>query len=410
MKDTLFLQHCDPRQNYSEKQVLTLLNLHALLLKELVIQDNFLVSKLFYDINKISPNQSFQKLFSEKILNVASRDNFEHSILNLKNDLQNKAINGLYMPFEGPSGIELYQQPDFEKYIKNLDKNLNSQKKHFKTWSTDELGRNLRKLMYESAVNGTSGLEPEIAKNVVNSIDQVALKNYKELIHSRSMYYDYVKTLDNKELADKIWAWISYVYLKNLPDKLSIGLSMSSKTLTDDYSYDPFAFSKNKELMSKSNVVGSINATVFNPDFLVNLHPDSIVKIREFDEFISLQKAFDNNNEKDISISLTNYLTRLSDEAPKFYEPYRKKIRNLEILENTKISLVTIFELYSIFTPEPISAKIVKGLSFILSRNKTIETKKEKTIQLSKTELYKKKLDNEIKNIADVCHNYEIDK
>jgi hypothetical protein len=409
MKDTLFLQHCDPRQNFNEKQVLTLLNLHALLFKELVIQDNFLVSKLFYDIDKISPEQSFQTLFYEKILNVASRDNLEYSILNLKNDLQSKAIKGLYMPFEGQQGIELYQQADFENYIKQLDKNLKSQKKNFKSWSTDDLGRNLRKLMLESAENGTSGLEPEIAKNVVNSIDQIAFKNHKDLIHSRSMYFDYVKSLENKELADKIWAWISLVYLKNLPDKLSVGLSLSSQTLTNEYSYDPFEFTHKNLELNKSNIVGTVNATILNPDFLINIHPNSILKIREFDEFKLLQKEFEKNDEKGISITLTNYLTRLSNEAPKFYEPFRKKIRKLEILEKTKINLVQIFDLYSIFSPEPINAKIIKGLSFVLSKNKTIETKKEKEIQLSKNELYKKKLDNEIKNVADLCHHLDND-
>lgn len=410
MNDTLFLQHCDPRLGYTEQQVLSLLNLHALLSKEIVVQDNFLISKLFFDVIKTSPNQSFQVLLSEKILNIASRDNFDHSLLNLKNDLLNKAINKKYMPFEGPSGIELYKQKKFENYVQQLDKSLKNCRKNFRSWSPDKAGKDLRNRMLESAENETSGLEPETAKNVVNSIDLIALENGKDLIHSRSMYFDYIKTLSDKQLADKIWAWVSYIYLKNLPDKLSIGLSLSSKTLVSGYSYDPFEFAKNKELFDRYNDLGNISSAIFCPDFLVNLHPKSIIKIREFDEFKNLQKVINGNDKNKKISSLTEYFSRLSDEAPKFYEPFRKKIRNLEILEKTKFKLLIASEVFAIastFTHAPFFSGIINGLLILLKHNKTIENLKEKTTQLSKSELYRIKLDNEIKNLGDVCHQLE---
>ena len=244
-KTSVYICGCDPRfyEEFSDKytefytnksmlektarQVLAMINLHALLFREPVIQDNFLISKLFYDVYNISPKKSFGGLFNNGLLNVAFRESADFSLIELKKDMLDKINNAKLLPHEGyEKGIELYQQTTFGIYLRRLNRVVDTKSAKGLEWKPGDMGARYTRMMDDSAKKEEiSGIDSELAVSVFKSVDDIAQKGSKRReTHSRTLYYNYAeeKAKEDPDLADRIRRWANLIYLQNLPDELSI--------------------------------------------------------------------------------------------------------------------------------------------------------------------------------------------
>lgn len=405
MNTGLVLHHCDPRQNFSARANIVLLKLHALLFRDLVVQDNFFVSELFFDVSRISVDGSFFELFESSIIKIAARDDGEDNLTSLKDTLLQKAKIGEYLPFEGRRGVFLYENPDFCRYLKRFDKALVKNSQSFVRWSPDVLASALRERMDESSRTGISGLPVLTAKKIFSAVDGAA-KQHHDGRHSRTLYYQHIKTVKDPSLKLKLKRWVDTEYLRNLPDVLGHGTSLPQKLVRNIGAFDPFELLNDKRLISDSSVLLNADSVLLSPDFLFNISAESIVELRSLPEFEALQIAMAGNDKALMVVRFTAYLERLGEEAPRHYGHWKKRIQNLEKYRKARIALQHTADFLSVGIGSN-NAKAAVALKFIklfLSLLTKDEKDREAAIRAARKDLLENRFMKSTRTLSDVCH------
>lgn len=342
MKTEIFLNHCDPRIGETPEQILATVNFNSLLFETGVIQDNFLISQILFDINQKYTHGHIVELLEKGIVKIAVREKANDSTSTLKEQLEEKAYlppnnSGRYIPFEPDAQWKiLYRDREFNFYLKQLDSSLSNGNGKYKNWNPAELGRNYRQLMMKSAYEGNTPLavlEPiEVFQEIDNSITDADDKK-----HSRTLYYDYAETLSDKTLSETIKKWADWNYAINLPDNLLCGMSISKEKLVQEYAHTPIYLEDwNNPVIP---ITSNISAKIFSPEFLTGLTANDILRIRSYSDFRELQAILRNGSDDQVLKLLRNYLELLSQEAERIYLD-RKSRKRTNTWSDSKIDVV----------------------------------------------------------------------
>lgn len=333
MKTSIYLGHADPRQGVNPKMTLYWINLHALLFKRPVIQDNFLISQHFQEVDKISKH-SFPDLFRNGFLTIAFREGIVPKTEKLRERLATMTREGDFIPFEGKvKGSELYESLIFKRYLSRIDSAVNPRK--FIRWSPPRLGARFRDVMSSSAADGSSGLSPDLASNVFAEIDKIAETNAGGkprpkgpygIGHNRSMYWKLADRRPDEKVAKQIKAWAASRYIRNLPDAYDLSLSLPNAAFREFNVGSPFDLLGSIPVETKAGTLQGIDRILLNPDIMCTLDPDSIGAFRSFKEFNDLQVALEGNDSDRLTRALIWYLKQFSEEIAKYHPRYRKKI------------------------------------------------------------------------------------
>jgi len=313
----IFLYAYDPRQAYSSSAMLLATKQHLLLFDKLFVQDNFLVSDVFFHFG----SRNLISLLERGWLSIALRDQ-SFSLVNLKEQLLIKARKQEYMPFEEfSSGIELYKRKEFTNYLSEVDTRL-SEPNACVLWNPKDLGKEFTDKMWRSASDGTSGFSIDQATSIWDKINKD--ERIKDGIQSRTLYKDYGDSLENREIADQIMQWTTRVYLGNLPDYLDVESSAPEILTINNRLLNPIHNISNIEVG-----VGELSPLLI-PEFLDGIDFEDIEKFRSLSEFSDLQRARRNNNPEQLLGCLSNYIKAISDIAPEHYGPYKERINQLK--------------------------------------------------------------------------------
>lgn len=318
----IFPHFLDPLQRATPLELLGLAKLHLLLFDSLVIQDNFLISKVLADVKE---GDSKRSLFCDWIergwLKVALREG-SYSLADLKKQLYQKAVTGGYVPFEDlDDGIQLYRSRPFNAYLQEIDTCLSTEGAVL-GWDSVELGQRLRGLMKHSAQDGSSGLPVERAVRIWNQVDQIVSGSG----HSRTMYYRCAAQLSEVE-ADVVRRWVGLQYLSNLPHYLGLGVSVPRKKLTLVSTVDPMAELADTKAAADPEIIRGRECALLNSRFLSGLSLDDIERLRKLPEFNRLAEARVSGDPGALKRSLLAYLQALGEAGPRISNP---RIRALE--------------------------------------------------------------------------------
>lgn len=390
----MFLYYCDPRQRTNSKRQLALINFYSLFTPELLIQDNFIISKSFIDVINISYNKSLYTLFESGILKIAFRDGVNTSLISLLQNLSEKSKLEEYIPFEGPEGIELYQNKTFNDYLSTIDNSIPYKYKANFLWNQDELGILLKYRLKNSINNNTLKLETSLAQEIFNRVEE----SYKtiSLKHKRSDYYKVINSIADNDTKQIIKTWVDENYLFNIPDYLNVGCSFDSNTFMASLINDPY-----RELLllrPQADISQCLDTFIFLEEFLVNLDSESIIKLRELPEFKDFILSLKEN--RNVLGSFINYVNCLTEEAPKYYGRYK------ELYKNETCSVITINKTNNILKVIPGAESLLGFVSILLNYfKKNKESKSTDILRQSKSELTKMQYSNK----SDwILHSYSL--
>lgn len=322
--DNLFPYFLDPLRGLTSSDVLANIKLHLLLCEAITVQDNFLISRLLAEVREPTNQRSpFCGWIERGWVKVALRDS-THSLLDLKRQLNQKALVKDYRPFEGyKEGLTLYRSRKFGSYLKDIDACLpNAGLDGVLTWNTREMGRRFRTRMKASAELGSAGLRPEEAMAVWAAIDARARGD----THSRTMYDALAsETVDDEARAASIRRWAGIEYIKNLPTVLGLGVSLPRTVVAEAEAWDPLS-----ELASVDDIQETTirNCDILRRDFLTRLSLQDMEQLRGLKEFKALAEARNAGDPDRLRRSLLAYLQALSDAGPRIAN---SRIRDLEV-------------------------------------------------------------------------------
>src|SRR5579862_6867191 len=221
--------HCfDPRMGlaswngHSPQLLDCLAKVHLLLFDTVVVQDNFLVSQLYWQWAG-SPEGSFiAAMIEEGCVQVALREKV-WSLQCLRKKLLRLARKDQYKPFEDDIGgaIAMYEAADFKEYLDRVDCALSSRPGTVLSWSPKKLSKSYAQRMRLAIANGRVGIPEEYALGIWEQIDTTLSGK-----HSRSAYWRFAEHASDAATRTAIENWATGQYLVNLP--LEYGLLPSA--------------------------------------------------------------------------------------------------------------------------------------------------------------------------------------